>query len=118
MILSEERIIMDDVKERIDQVLEYTSNTLNSKFDKDSEAMILRNSLIVIEMKLKALQYIITDEFVHFTDDGSYATSLIPQLYPITFEKQKAKDLLQDETMPWDLFKEVTVEITISDEKS
>ena len=46
-------------------------------------------------MKLKALQYVITDEFVHFTDDGSYATSLIPQLYPITFSKQGAKDLLQ-----------------------
>lgn len=68
-------------------------------------------------MKLKALQYMITDEFVHFTDDGSYATSLIPQLYPMTFNKQAAKDLLQDESMPWDLFKEVTLEISISDDK-
>ena len=68
-------------------------------------------------MKLKALQYVITDEFVHFTDDGSYTTSLIPQLYPMTFTKQTAKDLLQDESMPWDLFKEVTLEITISDDE-
>jgi hypothetical protein len=68
-------------------------------------------------MKLKALQYVITDEFVHFTDDGSYTTSLIPQLYPMTFIKQTAKDLLQDESMPWDLFKEVTLEITISNDE-
>jgi hypothetical protein len=68
-------------------------------------------------MKLKALQYIITDEFVHFTDDGSFATSSIPQLFPMTFNKQAAKDHLQDESMPWELFKEVTLEITISDDE-
>ena len=68
-------------------------------------------------MKLKALMYTLTDEFVHFTEDGSFATSTIPQLYPITFSKGAAKEFLQDDSMPWELFKEVTLEITITDDK-
>lgn len=61
--------------------------------------------------------YTLTDEFVHFTDDGSFATSTIPQLYPITFNKDAAKKFLEDDSMPWELFKEVTLEITITDDK-
>jgi hypothetical protein len=47
---------MDDIKERVNQVLEYTSDTLNTNFDTQYEAMNLRNSLVVIELKLKILK--------------------------------------------------------------
>jgi hypothetical protein len=55
----EEGSYMDDIKERVNQILEYTSDTLNTNFDTQYEAMNLRNSLVVIELKLKILKNIL-----------------------------------------------------------